>query len=348
MLRPSAVYGFGMRHPIFIKPMVENAVRGRATTFANGREFPRDYTHVGDVAQMTLRALDVPADRVRDRIFYAATGQPLRTAGELAEILNAWSRRGNLDRTRPFRDGQAGDPLPRGAEHPECAGAVRIRAAVRGAGRRRRGLRREYRRYLESTKGNRRMSPRPPSDTLGKYFSLAGRAALVTGASGGIGRRWRWDSPAAGAAVALHGRSERQLEETAAAVARPAARASSSRPTSTTPACATTSSGRRPESLGRLDVLVNCAGMNRRKPIEAGHRRRLRHDHEREPPVARTCSAGRLARSCVRHGGGKIVHVASLTTFIGLGGTSVYGMTKAALRNSPRRRRSSGRRTTSK
>lgn len=88
-LRPSAVYGLGMRHPIFIKPMVEDAVRGRATRFASGREFPRDYTHVADVAQLTLRALDVPADRVRDRLFYAATGQPLRTAGELAEVVKA-------------------------------------------------------------------------------------------------------------------------------------------------------------------------------------------------------------------------------------------------------------------
>src|SRR5688500_4666534 len=87
VLRPSAVYGFGMRHPIFIKPMVEDAVRGRPTRFATGREFPRDYTHVRDVAHLTLRALDVPRDRVRDRIFYAATGRPLRTAGELADIV---------------------------------------------------------------------------------------------------------------------------------------------------------------------------------------------------------------------------------------------------------------------
>jgi nucleoside-diphosphate-sugar epimerase len=87
VLRPSAVYGFGMRHPIFVKPMVEDAVHGRPTRFANGREFPRDYTHVGDVARLTLRALDVPADRVRDRIFYAATGRPLSTTGELAEIV---------------------------------------------------------------------------------------------------------------------------------------------------------------------------------------------------------------------------------------------------------------------
>lgn len=87
VLRPSAVYGFGQQHPIFVKPMVENALLGRPTRFANGRDFPRDYTHVDDVAQLTLRALDIPAERVRDRLFYAATGQPLRTAGQLAEIV---------------------------------------------------------------------------------------------------------------------------------------------------------------------------------------------------------------------------------------------------------------------
>ena len=70
MLRPSAVYGFGMRHPIFVKPMVEDAVRGRPTRFANGREFPRDFTHVADVAQLTVRAVDAPAEGVRDRLFY--------------------------------------------------------------------------------------------------------------------------------------------------------------------------------------------------------------------------------------------------------------------------------------
>jgi nucleoside-diphosphate-sugar epimerase len=87
VLRPSAVYGFGMQHPIFIKPMVEDAINGRPTHFANGRDFPRDYTHVEDVAQLTLRALDAPPEQITDRLFYAATGQPLRTAGELAEIV---------------------------------------------------------------------------------------------------------------------------------------------------------------------------------------------------------------------------------------------------------------------
>jgi nucleoside-diphosphate-sugar epimerase len=87
ILRPSAVYGFGMQWPLFIKPMVENAVRGLPTSFAQGREFPRDYTHAADVAQLALLALDVPREHVHDRIFYGATGQALVTAGEVAEIV---------------------------------------------------------------------------------------------------------------------------------------------------------------------------------------------------------------------------------------------------------------------
>lgn len=89
-IRPSAVYGFGMQYPIYIKPMVENSVRGLPTRFEQGREFPRDYTHVADVAALTLQALDVPADKVYDRVFYGATGRPLVTAGQVAEIVKGF------------------------------------------------------------------------------------------------------------------------------------------------------------------------------------------------------------------------------------------------------------------
>lgn len=87
ILRPSAVYGFGMQYPIFIKPMVENSVRGVPTAFEHGRDFPRDYTHVLDVVQLTLKALDAEPQAIKDRIFYAATGEKLVTAGQVAEIV---------------------------------------------------------------------------------------------------------------------------------------------------------------------------------------------------------------------------------------------------------------------
>ena len=87
IVRPSAVYGFGMQYPIYIKPMVENAVRGLPTRFAQGREFPRDYTHAADVAQLIVQAADIPATQVKDRVFFGATGRPLVTAGQVAEVV---------------------------------------------------------------------------------------------------------------------------------------------------------------------------------------------------------------------------------------------------------------------
>ncbi len=84
-IRPSAVYGFGMQWPIFVKPMVEGAVRGEPVTFESGGPFPRDYTHAADVASLAAACLEGPDDA--DRIFYGATGQPLVTAGEVAKIV---------------------------------------------------------------------------------------------------------------------------------------------------------------------------------------------------------------------------------------------------------------------
>ena len=78
-IRPSAVYGFGMQWPIFVKPMVEGAVRGETVTFESGGPFPRDYTHASDVASLAVACLNGPNDA--DRIFYGATGEPLVTAG---------------------------------------------------------------------------------------------------------------------------------------------------------------------------------------------------------------------------------------------------------------------------
>jgi UDP-glucose 4-epimerase len=84
-IRPSAVYGFGMQWPIFVKPMVEGAVRGEPVTFESGGPFPRDYTHAADVASLALACLDAPDDA--DRIFYGATGEPLVTAADVARIV---------------------------------------------------------------------------------------------------------------------------------------------------------------------------------------------------------------------------------------------------------------------
>jgi nucleoside-diphosphate-sugar epimerase len=87
-IRPSAAYGFVTRNSIFINEMLEGALRGEAVHLPHGRNVPRDYTHVHDIAGITMAALDVPASRLRHRVFYAASGMnPLVTAGEVAEIV---------------------------------------------------------------------------------------------------------------------------------------------------------------------------------------------------------------------------------------------------------------------
>src|ERR1700730_4035949 len=87
IVRPSAVYGFGMQwhSSNYMKEFVEPAVRGGGGPLPSGGGLPRDYTHVEYVATLTVRVLDCTLDD--DRIFYAATGEPLVTAAQAARIV---------------------------------------------------------------------------------------------------------------------------------------------------------------------------------------------------------------------------------------------------------------------
>lgn len=90
-LRPSAAYGFYTANPtIFINTIVDAAVRGEQLSIGSGREFPRDYTHVLDIAGITMAALDAPAGKLNHRVFYAATGEKLVTAGEIVDIVKTF------------------------------------------------------------------------------------------------------------------------------------------------------------------------------------------------------------------------------------------------------------------
>ena len=68
-----------------MKEFVEPAVRGERVSVPSGGRLPRDYTHVLDVAALTARV--VACGEGADRIFYAATGQPLVTAAQAAKLV---------------------------------------------------------------------------------------------------------------------------------------------------------------------------------------------------------------------------------------------------------------------
>lgn len=85
-LRNSAIYGFGMRYPMYIKPMVENSVRGLSTRFETGGDMRRDYTHVKDIAQAVVKALDVPGSALTQRAFNIGSGA-MHSASQVAEAV---------------------------------------------------------------------------------------------------------------------------------------------------------------------------------------------------------------------------------------------------------------------
>jgi nucleoside-diphosphate-sugar epimerase len=86
-IRITAVYGFGMRSPMYIKPMVENSVLGKPTRFATGGRMKRDYTHVLDCSDGIVAALLAPPWKPGEqRVINVASGHA-RTASEVAQIV---------------------------------------------------------------------------------------------------------------------------------------------------------------------------------------------------------------------------------------------------------------------
>jgi NAD(P)-dependent dehydrogenase (short-subunit alcohol dehydrogenase family) len=163
-----------------------------------------------------------------------------------------------------------------------------------------------------------------------RLFSLQDRTALVTGASGGIGRVIATTLAEAGANVGLSGTRLAELETLRAEIVDKGGQAA------VLPADLSDSSASMRliadahAALGGLDILVNCAGINRRKPIAMV----TEDDFDAITAVnlRSVLFLSQAAHALMREqGGGKIVNVGSITSFDALGDVSVYGATKAAI-----------------
>jgi nucleoside-diphosphate-sugar epimerase len=87
IVRPSALYGFAMSWfaPNYVKNIIEPALAGKPVHLATGGQVPRDYTHAADLATLVAALLE-PAPET-ERVHYAATGRPLRTAADVCAIV---------------------------------------------------------------------------------------------------------------------------------------------------------------------------------------------------------------------------------------------------------------------
>jgi NAD(P)-dependent dehydrogenase (short-subunit alcohol dehydrogenase family) len=165
---------------------------------------------------------------------------------------------------------------------------------------------------------------------LPRLFTLRGKSALITGASGGIGRELAAGMAEAGAVVAVHGRDTKKIGETCGEVQARGGKA--------LPFAAELSSVEECRrlvadvhaALGSIDVLVNCAATNRRKPISEVS------TEDFDTIVSVNLRSVFFLSQAVhplmkRRGGGKIIHIGSMNIFYGLDTVSVYGMTKGGV-----------------
>ncbi len=174
-----------------------------------------------------------------------------------------------------------------------------------------------------------RGGPAPRAGRLGVMMDLqlAGKAALVTGASRGIGKAIALALAAEGAHVALVARSSELLRHAAADARRWGGRSLAIEGDVTNPADLERMVAHTADELGGIDVLVACAGGARHLPAVAatdadwydGIDRNLLH-------VARLA---RLAYPHLRRGPGRMIVVASIWGREA-GGSVIYNAVKAA------------------
>jgi 3-oxoacyl-[acyl-carrier protein] reductase len=159
---------------------------------------------------------------------------------------------------------------------------------------------------------------------------LAGKTALVTGGSRGIGAAIAKRLAREGADVAItYVHSAERAGEVVAEVTSAGVRAIAYAADSADPAAVVSAVERTVEDLGRLDILVNNAGVYPYGPLEKVTLEELEHTlavHAKAAFVA--------AQAAVRHmtDGGRVINIgSSLAERVPYAGVTLYSMSKAAL-----------------
>ncbi len=177
------------------------------------------------------------------------------------------------------------------------------------------------------------MAAAQSDDLLARLFRLDGKAALVAGGYGGIGEAICRGLAQAGAQVALSGRNSERAQSLAAAL-----KAEGHDVYATTFDVTSAAETRRmvdeaAAHFGRLDILVNCVGLNREEKAEEVTEENFDYVFSVNLRGAMFLAQA-AARHMIRQGqGGKQVHLGSVRTLLALRGRgyAAYCATKGGL-----------------
>ncbi|HTW62889.1 MAG TPA: glucose 1-dehydrogenase [Terracidiphilus sp.] len=162
------------------------------------------------------------------------------------------------------------------------------------------------------------------------FFSLEGKTAVVTGGTSGIGRALAIGLAEAGADVVATGRRPQQVEEAAAEI-EARGRKSLRQPSDVGDrASLETLLARTLEGFGKVDILVNCAGIIKRTPtLDLSE---LEWANILDTNLTGTLRASQIfGRHMLERGYGRIVNIASLNSFVALTEVAAYAASKAGV-----------------
>ena len=161
-------------------------------------------------------------------------------------------------------------------------------------------------------------------------FSLEGKAALVTGGGSGLGQAIAVGLASAGARVAVTGRDLGKLNETVNMITETGASAVAIEMDILDSDSVNDAVSRAVEEFGQIDILVNSAGVHLKKQtLEVTDEEWTRVIDTNLTGSFRVCRA--VATQMKVQGGGKIINIASLGSFVALKDAAAYTASKAGV-----------------
>ena len=163
-------------------------------------------------------------------------------------------------------------------------------------------------------------------------FNLAGRKALITGSSQGIGFALAEGLATAGAHIILNGRNTSKLQSAADALAKQGATVSQLAFDATDSTAVSAAVDAFEAEHGAIDILINNAGMQHRTPLEDFPADKF--ELLLKTNITSVFLVGKaVANHMIKRGSGKIINIASVQTALARPGIAPYTATKGAVGN---------------